>query len=91
MLNQMTFKKKQRKTKSQKKNKGNWKFSHARLRLQFSHLNDHKFRQCFSDIINLMCACGTEVETTEYLVLRCHFYSTQRLELSENLEFNQIF
>ena len=38
-----------------------------------------------------MCACGTEVETTEYLVLRCHFYSTQRLELSENLEFNQIF
>ena len=33
-----------------------------------------------------MCACGTEVETTEHFLLRCHFYSTQRLELFENLE-----
>ena len=33
-----------------------------------------------------MCACGTEVETTEHLLLRCHFYSTQRLQLFENLE-----
>ena len=27
-----------------------------------------------------------EVETTEYFILRCQFYSTQRLELFENLE-----
>ena len=33
-----------------------------------------------------MCACGTEVETTEHFLLRCQFYSTQRLELFENLE-----
>ena len=33
-----------------------------------------------------MCACGTEVETTEHFLLRCHFYSTQRLQLFENLE-----
>ena len=33
-----------------------------------------------------MCACGTEVETTEHFLLRWQFYSTQRLKLFENLE-----
>ena len=33
-----------------------------------------------------MCACGTEVETTEHFLLCCQFYSSQRLELFENLE-----
>ena len=33
-----------------------------------------------------MRAYGTEVETIEDFLLRCQFYSTQRLELSENLE-----
>ena len=56
------------------------------LRLQFSHLNEHKFRYGFSDTINPTCACGTEIETTEHFLLRRQFYSTQRLELFENLE-----
>ena len=58
----------------------------TRLRLQFSHLNEHKFRHGFGDTINAMCACGSEVETTEHFLLRCHLYSPQRLELFENLE-----
>ena len=33
-----------------------------------------------------MCACGTEVETTEHFLLRCHFYFTERLKLLEYLE-----
>ena len=33
-----------------------------------------------------MCSCGSEVETTEHFLLRCHLYSPQRLELFENLE-----
>ena len=33
-----------------------------------------------------MCACGTEIETTEHFFWRCHFYSTQRLELFEKLK-----
>ena len=33
-----------------------------------------------------MCTCETEVKTTEHFLLRCHFYSTLRLELFENLE-----
>ena len=37
----------------------------TRLRLQFIHLNEHKFRHGFEDTINAMCACRSEVETTE--------------------------
>ena len=33
-----------------------------------------------------MCECRTEIETTEHFLLRCQFYSAQRLELFENLE-----
>ena len=33
-----------------------------------------------------MCTCRSEVETTKNFLLRCHFYSSQRLELFENLE-----
>ena len=58
----------------------------TRLRLQFSHLNEHKFRHGFNDTLNPMCPCGTEVETTEHFLLRCHFYSAQRLELFKYLE-----
>ena len=57
-----------------------------RLRLQFSHLNEHKFRHGFSDTVTPMCACGTEIETTEHFFVRCHLYSTQRLELFESLK-----
>ena len=32
-----------------------------------------------------MCACRSEVETTEHFLLRCHLYSPKRLELFENL------
>ena len=56
------------------------------LRLQFSHLNGHKFRHGFSDTVNPMCACGTKIETTEKFFLRCHLYNTQRLELFESLK-----
>ena len=55
------------------------------LRLQFNHLNEHKFRHGFEDTINTMCGCGSEVETTEHFLLRCHLYSPQGLELLENL------
>ena len=54
----------------------------TRLRLKFSHLEGHGF----ADMINPMCARGADVETTEHFLLRYHFYSTQRLELFDNLE-----
>ena len=56
------------------------------LRPKFSHLEEHKSRYGFADTINPMCACGAEIETTVHFLLCCHFYSTQRLELFNNLE-----
>ena len=58
----------------------------TRLRLNFSHLKEHKFRHGFADTINSMCACGADVETKKHFLLRYHFYSTQRFELFDNLE-----
>ena len=58
----------------------------TRVRLQSSHIKEHKFRRGFSDTVNSMCACGTEIETAEHFFLRCHLYSTQRLKLFESLK-----
>lgn len=62
------------------------------MQLQFSHLNEHKFKYGFGGAINPMCARGAEVETAEHFLLFCHFYSTQRSELLDQLEkFDPIF
>ena len=56
-----------------------------RLRLQLIHLNEYKFRHGFEDTISPMCSCNTKIESNEHFLLRCHFYSSQRLELFDNL------
>ena len=53
----------------------------TRLRLDFSHLNEHKFRHNFNYTINPMCSCGKEPETTLHYLLRGNHYSIHRLEL----------
>ena len=50
------------------------------------HLKEHEFRHGFADTINPVCTCEDDVETTGHFLLHCHFYSTQRLELFNNLE-----
>ena len=49
----------------------------TRLRLKFSHLNEHKFRHNFKDTVVAMCDSGTETETTEYFFLTCPFFVTE--------------
>ena len=53
----------------------------ARLRLNF----EHKFRHKFIDIINPMCSCSKEPETTFHYLLCCDLYSIYRLELLNNI------
>ena len=53
----------------------------TRLRLDFSHLNEHKFRHNFNGIINPMCSSGKEPETTLHYLLHCNLYSIYRPEL----------
>ena len=51
------------------------------LRLNFSHLNENKFRHIFNDTVDPMCKCGLETETTLNILLRCRLYSTIRTQL----------
>ena len=55
------------------------------LRLNLSNLNEHKFRHNFNNMVDPMCTCGCEPETTFPYLLRCNLYSAQRLELLNNV------
>ena len=57
----------------------------TRLRLNFSHLNEHKFRNNFNHTINLMHSCGKEPKKTLHYLLRCNLYSIYRLELLNDI------
>ena len=57
----------------------------TRLRLGFSHLCGHKFRHGFREILNPLCACSIEAETTAHYFLRCHFYNANRSALINEL------
>ena len=58
----------------------------TRLRLQFTHLNEHKFRHGFGDTVSPMYICNAEIEETKHFFLRCHFYFIQRFELFNNID-----
>ena len=57
----------------------------TRLRLNFSHLNEHKFRHNFKDTINPMCSCSSDIKTTDHYLLRCKLYTDLRLDLLNNI------
>ena len=51
------------------------------LSLNFSHLNQHKFRHSFKDAVDPTCKCSLETETTLHFLLHCRLHSTIRTEL----------
>ena len=57
----------------------------TRLCLDFSQLNEHKFQKNFSDTASPMCNCGSEIDTTEYFLLRCLFFAVKRNYLFKSL------
>ena len=46
----------------------------TRLRLGFSHLNEHKFRHNFQDSLNPLCLCSLEIEDTIHYLLHCQYF-----------------
>ena len=65
----------------------------TRLRLGFSHLNEHKFRDNFQDCLNPLCLCSLEIEDTTHYLLHCQHFFEHRINLinsvrsfSENFE-----
>ena len=53
----------------------------TRLRLGFSHLNEHKFRHNFEDCLNPLCFCSLEIEDTNHYLLHCQYFSMHRIDL----------
>ena len=56
-----------------------------RLSVDFSHLNEHKFRHNFADTLNPLCSCSLETESTAQFFLRCRYYSNIRITLINDL------
>ena len=58
-----------------------------RLRLGFSHLNEHKFRHGFRDTLDPFCACRTNsFENSQHFLLHCSTYSRARNLLFDKLQ-----
>ena len=53
----------------------------TRLRLGFSHLNEHRFRHNFQDCLNPLCSCSLKIEDTSHYPLHCHHFSQHRVDL----------
>lgn len=52
----------------------------TKLRLNFSALNEHKFRHNF-ECLDPICACGTGKEDNEHFLLHCPLFELQRRDL----------
>ena len=61
----------------------------TRLRLGFSHLNEHRFRHNFQDCMNPLCSCSLDIEDTSHYLLHCRHFSQQRIDLMNSV--NSIF
>ena len=51
------------------------------MRLGLSHLHDHKFKHNILDTINLLCSCGSDIESTFHFFLYCSNFSEERITL----------
>ena len=59
----------------------------TRLRVGFSHLNEHKFRHNFLDTLDPFCSCRSgDVENTLHFLLHCPNYTDARLVLFNDLK-----
>ena len=58
----------------------------TRLRLGFSYLRKHKFIHGFRGILNLLCPCSIEAETTAHNFLRCHLCNAGKSALMNELD-----
>ena len=57
----------------------------TRLRVNLSHLREHKFCHNFLDTLNPLCSCSLEIESTKHYLLRCPFYTPIRKTLIDNI------
>ena len=56
-----------------------------RLRLDFSHFSEHKFKYNFANILNPLCSCSFKTEDAEHYFLRCQKILSFRTTAINNL------
>ena len=54
----------------------------TRLRLGFSHLNEHRFKRNSGECMNPKCSCSLEIEDTSHYLLHCHHFTIHRFDLT---------
>ena len=59
----------------------------ASLCLDFSHLNEHRFRHNFQDCLNPLCSCSLQTEDTIHYLLHCHHFSQHRIDLANSVKY----
>ena len=57
----------------------------TRLRLGFSHLNEHRFRHNIENCVNPLCFCVSETENTSHYLLHCHYFTQHRTDLMNSI------
>ena len=57
----------------------------TRIRLGFSHLNEHIFNHNFQNCINLLCSCSLEIESTSHFLLHYYHYTNICLTLLKSM------
>ena len=57
----------------------------TRSRLEFTHLNEHRFRHNFENCVNPLCSCSLNTENTEHYLLHCHHFTHHRINLMNSV------
>ena len=57
----------------------------TRLRLELSHLGEHKFKYNFQNCLNALCSCGSSIESTSHFRLHCPIFHDKRNTLLSTL------
>ena len=61
----------------------------TRFRLNFSHLNEHRFLHNFQDCLNPLCSCSLDTEDISHYLLHCQPSSKQHNDLKNSV--NTVF
>ena len=51
-----------------------WTAAITRLRLELSHLREHKFKYNFQNCLNPLCSSGSSIESTYHFLLHCPIF-----------------
>ena len=58
----------------------------TRLRLEFNHLREHKFKYNFQNCLNPLCSCGSSIKSTSHFLLHCPIFHDNRNTLLSTLD-----